>query len=94
MNYKKLILAAKAAGVTSYYYFKDDPRGLNIVGPKELTAGGTTWWNPYTDDGDAFRLMHIMRKYGVFSYIKKSNCKIKNVRKDIVTIAAEIGKLS
>jgi signal transduction histidine kinase len=92
VNYKKLILAAKAVGVTSYYYFKDDPRGLNIVGPKELTAEGTTWWNPYTDDGDAFRLMHAMCKYGSFGYIK-STCK-KTTRKNIVYIASKIGKLS
>jgi hypothetical protein len=46
---KMLELAAKAAGYATYQF--SDYLGFQI-----LDAGDSRWWNPLTNDGDAFRL--------------------------------------
>ena len=61
MTEKELLAyAAKAAGISWHTYDTwsalNSFKGLNINGPMNLTEG-TTWWNPHTNDGDAFRLL-------------------------------------
>lgn len=53
MNDRELLeLAAKAAGYTPERFDDEDGIWLNDCNPDY----GYDWWNPLTDDGDAFRL--------------------------------------
>jgi hypothetical protein len=106
-----LDLAAKAYGiagiwVTNYdgdYYYQGNTDGIYY----EYPEGGSTVWNPLTDDGDALRLA-VKLELDILFYRKHvdvcDNTKTQNVaaeeftsgrdlavRRAIVRAAAEIG---
>lgn len=87
-----LELAAKAAG----YEIEGDADklvaqpgryagGFSILNDK----GGSSLWNPLTDDGDALRLAH---KLGLLSDVPVWPRTLEETRRAIVRAAAEIGK--
>lgn len=92
-----LEMAAKAAGVRiGRYdnYFTDFTLGFNI-------EGTNLWWNPLTDDGDAFRLavklgMSVWRDSDII-WCRSSASVVEydmyaSARRAIVLAAAEIGR--
>jgi hypothetical protein len=51
-----LVLAARAAGMKLVYAPDDGPcRGCQFIDGKSAA------WNPLTDDGDRYRLMHLLQ---------------------------------
>lgn len=89
-----LELAAKAAGL-EFDFCRPDLGGC-LIRKGQISC----WWNPFTDDGDAFRLAHAVpmivtpgtarlldgRLFGV------DNKDVAATRRAIVRAAAEIGR--
>ena len=86
-----LELAAKAADL-HVKVASNSGRGLKV-------HGNCSWWNPLTDDGDAFRLMVALRLWRddpdiccVERVEDHNGDELSATRKAIVRAAAEIGK--
>lgn len=100
MDDKELLtLAAKAAGILGKF---NRTVGAIRVLPGQKTPYGMAYnyWNPFLDDGEAFRLAADLDLFGSPSYwhylalarLHNSIDKYENVRRAIVRAAAEIGR--
>ena len=89
-----LELAAKAAGIKNILWHE------SAAGGWVRSLNGHPWWNPLTDDGDAFRLAVKLRMFRIGEVWVIEQTSISEwdrdpyaaTRRAIVRAAAEIGK--